>query len=82
MRAASSLPVYSISAPSFIPGVDFSDQLSYWNAGYSAIMITDTAFYRNPNYHTEKDTAEKLDYKRMGMVVEGVFGAVVKTANE
>ena len=82
MSAASPLPVYSISAPSLIPGVDFSDQLSYWNAGYSAIMITDTAFYRNHNYHTEHDTAEKLDYKRMGMVVEGVFAAVVKTAND
>jgi hypothetical protein len=78
MRAASPLPVYSITAPSFIPGIDFSDQLSYWNAGYPALMITDTAFYRNQNYHTEKDTAEKLDYKRMAMVVKGVFAAVVE----
>ena len=82
MRTASPLPVYSISAPSIIPGVDFSDQLSYWNAGYSAIMITDTAFYRNPNYHTENDTAEKLDYKRMAMVVEGAFAAVKRLADD
>jgi len=79
---ATPLPVRSINAPSFIPGVDFSDQLNYWEAGYGAVMITDTAFYRNRNYHTEHDTAEKLDYKRMGMVVEGVFAAVVKTAND
>ena len=39
-------------------------------------MITDTAFYRNHNYHTQHDTAEKLDYKRMAMVVEGVYAAV------
>jgi hypothetical protein len=81
MREASSLPVYSISAPSFIPGIDFSDQVNYWDVGYDAVMITDTAFYRNRNYHTEKDTAEKLDYSRMAMVVQGVFASVVKIAN-
>lgn len=77
MRKASPLPVYSINAPSFVPGVDFSDQLNYWHAGYGALMITDTAFYRNVNYHTAQDTAEKLDYKRMALVVEAVYAAVV-----
>ena len=81
MRNASPLPVYSINAPRFIPGVDFSDQLSYWHAGYDAVMITDTAFYRNRNYHTADDTEEKLDYKRMAMVVEGVYAAVTELAN-
>jgi len=76
MSGAAPLPVYSISAPSVIPGIDFSDQLNYWHAGYKALMITDTAFYRNLNYHTEHDTPEKLDYKRMAMVVEGVYAAV------
>ncbi|HYW71528.1 MAG TPA: M28 family peptidase, partial [Pyrinomonadaceae bacterium] len=46
MISSSSLPVYSINAPRFVPGVDFSDHLSYWKAGYDAFMITDTAFYR------------------------------------
>ena len=82
MRDAAPLPVYSINAPTLIPGIDFSDQLSYWNAGYSAVMITDTAFYRNRNYHTANDTAEKLDYKRMAMVVEGVHAAVSELAKE
>jgi Zn-dependent M28 family amino/carboxypeptidase len=76
MRNAAPLPVYSINAPRFVPGVDFSDHMSYWEAGYSAVMITDTAFFRNRNYHTAEDTAEKLDYKRMAMVVEGVYAAV------
>jgi hypothetical protein len=40
-------------------------------------MITDTAFYRNHNYHTANDTAEKLDYRRMAMVVAGVYKAVI-----
>ena len=80
MRDAAPLPVYSINAPRLVPGIDFSDHLSYWNAGYSAVMITDTAFYRNHNYHTANDTAEKLDYKRMAMVVEGVYAAVLALA--
>lgn len=76
MRSASSLPVNSINAPRWIPGVDFSDHVSYWDAGYPAVMITDTAWYRNPNYHTADDTAETLDYARMAMVVQGVHAAV------
>jgi Peptidase family M28 len=80
MHGATPLPVYSINAPSFVTGVDFSDHLNYWNAGYSAVMITDTAFYRNGNYHTAQDTAEKLDYKRMAMVVEGIYAAVRELA--
>ena len=70
------MPVRSISAPRFIPGIDFSDHLSYWTFGFPAVMITDTAFYRNSRYHTENDTYQTLDYERMARVVRGVFGAV------
>jgi hypothetical protein len=80
MLGASALPVYSINAPASLPGIDFSDHLSYWNEGYPAVMITDTAFYRNHAYHTSGDTPERLDYKRMAMVVGGVYGAVVDLA--
>jgi Zn-dependent M28 family amino/carboxypeptidase len=76
MAEATELPVHSIAAPRFLTGVDFSDHVSYWEAGYPAAMITDTAFYRNPNYHTRTDTAETLDYRRMAQVVAGVFAAV------
>ncbi len=48
--------------------------------GYDAVMITDTAFYRNPNYHTPRDTAETLDYQRMAEVVQGVYAAVLALA--
>jgi Zn-dependent M28 family amino/carboxypeptidase len=77
MIGSSSLPVYSINAPRLVPGVDFSDHLSYWKEGYEAVMITDTAFYRNHNYHTANDTSEKLDYRRMALVLAGVYGAVI-----
>jgi Zn-dependent M28 family amino/carboxypeptidase len=70
------LLVYSINAPPFLPGVDFSDHSNYWNFGYNALMITDTAFYRNENYHSAQDTWEKLDYSRMAQVVESTFNAI------
>jgi Zn-dependent M28 family amino/carboxypeptidase len=80
MLGATDLPIYSINAPRSIPGIDFSDHRNYWAFDYDAVMITDTAFYRNKNYHTAADTAEKLDYNRMAKVVEGVYNVVVQTA--
>lgn len=80
MASASPLDVRSISAPRWIPGVDFSDHASYWNAGYPAAMVTDTAFYRNPHYHTARDTPDTLDYPRMADVVRGVYAAVLRLA--
>ena len=73
MLGASDLSVHSINALPIIPGVDFSDHSNYWNEGFSALMITDTAFYRNPNYHAAGDTADRLDYVRMAKVVQGVY---------
>jgi Zn-dependent M28 family amino/carboxypeptidase len=72
MRGATPLPVRSINAPPALVGVDFSDHLSYWTHGYPAVMVTDTAFYRNEHYHQPTDTADRLDYRRMAQVVEGV----------
>lgn len=80
MRAAGSLPVRSLSGPRWIPGVDFSDHHPYWDRGYPAIMVTDTAFNRNRDYHTEGDTPEKLDYRRMAQVVQGVEMAIRELA--
>ena len=76
MRGASPLPVYSLNGPGFIPGVDFSDHLNYWKHDFPAIMITDTAFYRNTAYHSPHDTADRLDYVRMAQVVQGVLAVV------
>jgi hypothetical protein len=82
MRSASALPVYSLNAPRFIPGIELSDHLNYWEAGYDAIMVTDTAFLRNLRYHTAEDTPETLDYKRMAMVVQGVYAAILEIAKQ
>lgn len=77
MREASPLPVESINAPKLLPGIALSDHINYWWAGYPAVMITDTAMYRNPNYHGPFDTADTLDYERMAQVVEGIRGAIL-----
>jgi Zn-dependent M28 family amino/carboxypeptidase len=80
MMAASDLPVYSIDAPRWVHGVDLSDHSTFWRRGEPAVMITDTAFYRNPRYHTEHDTPDTLDYERMAKVVAGVRRAVLELA--
>jgi len=74
------LPVESFSALSIVPGVDLSDHRSFWKFGYKAIMVTDTAFYRNPNYHGPGDLAETLDYSRMAEVVMGLRTTVLDLA--
>jgi len=76
MKAAAPLPVRSINGPRWIPGLDFSDHHPYWDQGFSAVMVTDTAFYRNVDYHTNADTPDRLDYSRMAQVVDGVCAAV------
>ncbi|MEM7015670.1 MAG: M28 family peptidase [Verrucomicrobiota bacterium] len=78
MKGATELPVYSINAPSSLPGIDFSDHRNYWKFDIPAVMITDTAFYRNKQYHQIRDNAKRLDYDRMAMVVIGVYEAVMQ----
>ena len=76
MKRAGTLKTKSFKGPSKLPGVDFSDHLNYWKFGYNAVMITDTAFYRNSNYHEKSDTLDTLDIKSMARVVEGVYLAL------
>ncbi|MBF0465584.1 MAG: M28 family peptidase [Nitrospirae bacterium] len=80
-RKGTVMPVESITAPRFIPGIDFSDHRSFWKFGYNAIMVTDTAFYRNPNYHRSTDTPETLDYDSITEVVLGLKSAICEIAN-
>ena len=78
MLSATELPVYSINAPTLIQGIDFSDHLNFWHFGYPAVLITDTSFMRNTAYHTEQDTADRLDYVKMAEVVKGLYQAVIQ----
>lgn len=72
----SNFPIESL-ALGFIPGADLSDHWSFWKHGYSAVMITDTAFFRNFNYHSSSDTYEKLDYVNMAEVVRGLSAVLI-----
>jgi Zn-dependent M28 family amino/carboxypeptidase len=67
------LPAYSINAPRWIPGIDYSDHRNYWSHGYPAVMVTDTSFFRNHQYHKKQDTYDTLNYKNIAKVVHGVF---------
>lgn len=77
----SELPVRTLSAPSFVTGVDFSDHRCFWENGYKAVMVTDTAFYRNRNYHKATDTINTLDLDKMTKVYQGLEKAIESLAN-
>jgi Zn-dependent M28 family amino/carboxypeptidase len=72
LRKGGSVPVETLTTVSFIPGVDFSDHLSFWKMDYPAVMITDTAFYRNPNYHIAADRIDTLDFNRLSSLQDGL----------
>jgi Zn-dependent M28 family amino/carboxypeptidase len=71
-RKHAGIPSEGAALPSFIPGVSWSDQWSFWQHGYPGIMITDTAPFRYPHYHSASDTPDKLDYDRFALVVSGM----------
>jgi hypothetical protein len=69
MRKTGGVGVETLSTLSIVPGIDFSDHRAFWEEGYRAAMITDTAFYRNPLYHTENDSIDTLDFDRMNALL-------------
>jgi Zn-dependent M28 family amino/carboxypeptidase len=75
-RKATDLQLVTLNAPAIVVGIDFSDHWSFGKFGYPAFMVTDTAFYRNPNYHSPSDLPDTLDYNRMAKVVEGLTASV------
>jgi len=77
MRQRRTVGVESLSAPGFIPPLFLSDHSSFWKYGFPALMITDTAFLRNPHYHASTDTADTLNYEFLANVVDAVYAAVL-----
>jgi hypothetical protein len=77
---AARVPAYSLTFFPVLPAITLSDHSSYWARGHKAVMITDTAFERNPYYHTRGDTPEKLDYERMAEVVSGIYASLFALA--
>lgn len=72
------LPLFSICLPETIREIRLSDNRSFWDQGYPALMLTDTSFLRNPHYHQATDTPDTLDYPRMTEVTLGVAAAMRK----
>ena len=75
-KKAVRFPLLSLALPESIHEIRLSDNSSFWDQGYPALMLTDTSFLRNPNYHLASDLPETLDYDRMAQVVTGVVGGV------
>jgi hypothetical protein len=73
LRRGCPVPVEEFStALVAVEAVSFSDHRNYWAAGFPALMLTDTAFLRNPHYHTAGDTPETLDYTKLAGIVSGL----------
>ena len=76
-------PSEGAALPSRLPGIDWSDHWGFWQVDYPGLMVSDTAPFRYPHYHTSEDTPDKLDYERMARVVSGldkVIGELVNPA--
>jgi len=73
IKKHSAMNVRSLIAPEFFGGINLSDNSSFWHHGYRAVMVTDTSFFRNKNYHQETDTIDTLDFESMTEVVKGLY---------
>jgi Zn-dependent M28 family amino/carboxypeptidase len=76
-RAQVKFPSEGAALPSLIQGVGWSDHWSFWQQGYQAVMITDTAPFRYPQYHTMDDTIDKIDFDKLARVTSGI-GKVIR----
>ena len=75
-RDSAYFPSQGIVAPGWLVGVDWSDHWSFWEAGYPAIMVTDTALFRYPYYHMSNDTPDKINYSSLARVTSGLRAVV------
>jgi hypothetical protein len=80
-RRHAKFPSEGCALPEHVTGVGWSDHWSFWQEGYQALMVTDTAPFRYPYYHRKEDTPDKLDYERMGRVVAGVDRVLTELAS-
>ncbi len=77
-RTHSDFPLEHIATLGVVPGISWSDHLSFWRQGYAALMVTDTAFYRNPHYHTARDTPDTLDFEALACVTNGLCQTILE----
>jgi len=80
-RRHASFPSEGCAAPGWVTGIGWSDHWSFWEEGFPAIMITDTAPFRYRHYHSTDDTPDKIDYDRMARVVAGLIDPIRELAD-
>jgi hypothetical protein len=81
-RRSARFPSEGLAAPAVVPGVGWSDHWSFWQVGYPAVMVTDTAIFRYDHYHQPTDTPDRLTYEPMARVVLGLSLVVRELASE
>ncbi|MEC4866251.1 MAG: M28 family peptidase [Jaaginema sp. PMC 1078.18] len=77
-RSHTQFPSEGTALPDNISGIGWSDHWSFWQVGYPALMITDTAPFRYPNYHTAEDTPDKVNYDCLARVVAGLERVILE----
>jgi hypothetical protein len=80
MTTHGTTPVFALTMPAPLPDLGRSDHAPFWGIGVPAVMITDTANFRNPHYHQPTDTIDTLDRERYIGTVRGIVGAVAELA--
>ena len=78
IRKNSAINARSLTGPEYIGGINLSDNSSFWHHGFRAVMVTETSFFRNKNYHQETDTIDTLNFDAMAEVVKGIYYTTVK----
>ncbi len=79
-RRHAAFPSEGVAAPGNMLGIHWSDHWSFWQAGFPALMVTDTALFRYPHYHAATDTPERIDYDRLARVVSGLAAVTADLA--
>ena len=81
VKKYSNIRTRSLTAPEFFGGINLSDNYSFWHHGYRAVMVTDTSFFRNTNYHLETDTIETHNFDKMAEVVKGLHKTLLELSH-
>ena len=76
-RNSVSFPSQGVALPNWVPGVGWSDHWSFWQHNYPALMVTDTALFRYPYYHTTEDTPDKINFEYLARVVSGLEQVII-----
>jgi hypothetical protein len=79
-RGNSNFPAECVAMFRRVAGIGWSDHASFWREGYPAVMVSDTAIFRYPHYHSPEDTPDKIDYASLARVTEGLCGTIAALA--